>query len=81
MMTMTHSPFDERPPALNEPEPPRVWPFGSKAVRGRLLSSFTTAQLVGPEMRQYLERNNVGGDLDYLIAQIDSVLEERGGLL
>lgn len=69
------SDLSERPDF--EPDEPRVWPLGGKTVRGRLLTSFSTDGLLC--MRRELGQKNHGGAWDYLIAQIDEVLGERGG--
>lgn len=74
-MTISRSELSERP--VFEPDEPRIWPFGGKAVRGRLLTSFTTDQLLA--MRREVERKNRAETLDWLLLQIDDVLEERGG--
>lgn len=69
--------LSERPAQLDAPDDPPTWPFGDEE-RGRLLSSFTSAQLLAK--RGWLERHNKTGDVTWLIEEIDSVLSERGGL-
>lgn len=68
----------ERPEQLDAPDEPPTWPFGDDEERGRLLSSFTSAQLLAK--RHWLERHNKTGDLTWLIEELDGVLSERGGL-
>lgn len=70
-------PLSEKPPELRSPDPEPVWPFG-KEDRGKLLSSFTSEQLV--KKRQWLESKNASGDLTRYMDDIDNVLSSRGGL-
>lgn len=81
-------PLSERPRSLTPPSDPLagedaegpVWPLGDKTVRGRLLSSFSSAWLLH-------QRNDLvvrcakrpDGWLELLIEQIDAELTSRGG--
>jgi hypothetical protein len=76
MMTPISRSDLDKPPVF-EPDEPRVWPFGGKDMRGRLLTSFPSEVLV--ILRREVVSKNRRGDLDYLLANIDSVLSERGG--
>lgn len=68
--------LSQKPRELNSPDEEPTWPFG-KEDRGKLLSSFSTDQLM--KKRQWLESKNSRGDLTRFIDQIDSVLAGRGG--